>query len=107
MSKQSVILDPWNGTGATTYSALLEGYSSIGIDLNPVMKVISIAKLANLDQLVLAKKRCLGLRIDITKRYILSDDYLLLWFHEDTANYIRYIDQYLFAHKKITYNEKI
>lgn len=107
LSKQSVILDPWNGTGATTYSALLEGYSSIGIDLNPVMKVISIAKLANLDQLVLAKKRCLGLRIDITKRYILSDDYLLLWFHEDTANYIRYIDQYLFAHKKITYNEKI
>lgn len=107
LSKQSIILDPWNGTGATTYSALLEGYTSIGVDLNPAMKIISIAKLANLAQLELAKKRCLGLRININKYYISSDDYLLSWFHEDTANYIRYISRYIFAHKNIIFNKKI
>ncbi len=107
LSKQSIILDPWNGTGATTYSALLEGYTSIGVDLNPAMKIISIAKLANLAQLELAKNRCLGLRININKYYISSDDYLLLWFHKETANYIRYISRYIFAHKNIIFNKKI
>lgn len=107
LSKQSIILDPWNGTGATTFSALLEGYSSIGVDLNPAMKIISIAKLANLKQLKSAKKRCLSLRININKHYILPDDYLLLWFQKDTANYIRYISQYIFAHKNINLDKKM
>jgi DNA modification methylase len=44
LNKDSVILDPWNGAGTSTLVASMSGYHSIGVDLNPVMKVISTAK---------------------------------------------------------------
>ncbi|MFJ4054589.1 MULTISPECIES: hypothetical protein [unclassified Pseudomonas] len=39
-----MILDPWNGAGTTSLMASIAGYDSIGVDLNPVMKVIARAK---------------------------------------------------------------
>lgn len=107
LPKNSVVLDPWNGSGSTTYIASMEGYKAIGVDLNPVMKIISISKLANRKEISLAITRCKFLRKEITKKYISPNDCLLLWFKEETANYIRYIDSYLFAHKKIMPNTKI
>ena len=42
--KNSVILDPWNGTGTTTLCCFMLGIECIGIDLNPVMNVVAGAK---------------------------------------------------------------
>src|SRR5712691_6052636 len=40
-----LIYDPWNGSGTTTYVASTLGIKSRGLDLNPVMVVVSIARL--------------------------------------------------------------
>lgn len=42
---QSVIFDPWNGSGTTTYAARQLGHSAIGFDLNPTMIVIARARM--------------------------------------------------------------
>lgn len=39
-----VILDPWNGSGTTTFVAQRLGYRSIGVEINPVMVIYSRAK---------------------------------------------------------------
>ena len=41
----SLLLDPWNGSGATTSLAAERGLGAIGVDLNPAMVVIAKAKL--------------------------------------------------------------
>jgi DNA modification methylase len=41
----AVVLDPWNGSGTTTYIATSLGLDSIGIDLNPVMIIVARARL--------------------------------------------------------------
>lgn len=41
---EAVVLDPWNGSGTTTFVAQRQGYCSIGIELNPVMVIHSRAK---------------------------------------------------------------
>lgn len=50
----SVILDPWNGSGTTTLVASQLGFRSIGYDLNPAVKIIAEARMANDKQLVKA-----------------------------------------------------
>lgn len=46
LPSDAVILDPWNGAGTTTLMSSVNGYHSIGIDLNPVMRIIAKAKQA-------------------------------------------------------------
>lgn len=45
LNETAVILDPWNGSGTTTYSASILGLSSVGFDLNPVMAIVARARL--------------------------------------------------------------
>ncbi|SFV00263.1 hypothetical protein [Alicyclobacillus macrosporangiidus] len=45
LSSDSVVMDPWNGSGTTTRAAIDCGYSAIGYDLNPVMVVVARAGL--------------------------------------------------------------
>jgi SAM-dependent methyltransferase len=40
----SVLLDPWNGSGTTTFAAGRYGFRSYGIDLNPAMLVVARAR---------------------------------------------------------------
>ena len=40
-----IILDPWNGSGTTTYTATSLGLKSVGIDINPVMSIIARTRL--------------------------------------------------------------
>ncbi|MEL6324215.1 MAG: DNA methyltransferase, partial [Pseudomonadota bacterium] len=39
------ILDPWNGSGTTTYAADRLGFNAVGLDLNPVMVIVARARL--------------------------------------------------------------
>lgn len=43
------LLDPWNGSGTTTYVGQAQGYNCIGIDLNPFPALVASAKLARFD----------------------------------------------------------
>lgn len=42
--KESLVLDPWNGSGTTTRVASQLGLNSIGFDLNPVMVLVAKAE---------------------------------------------------------------
>jgi len=43
-----VVLDPWNGSGTTTWAAQVLGHTGIGVDLNPFAGLVASAKLVEL-----------------------------------------------------------
>lgn len=47
LKKDSIILDPFNGSGTTTLTASLNGYKSIGIEVNPFTSFLSVNKISN------------------------------------------------------------
>lgn len=51
LSKDTRILDPWNGSGTTTTLAYQLGFESSGCDLNPVMVIAAKAKVLNVAEL--------------------------------------------------------
>jgi len=67
IKKTDVILDPFNGSGTTTLTSALNGYKSVGIEVNPFTSFLSQSKINNVDinefhrkkDLVL-NKACLG-----------------------------------------------
>lgn len=89
------MLDPWNGSGTTTYSATSLGLNVIGIDLNPVMIIVARARLlppSEADHLlplaatILAHARSRPLNLP-------ADDALRDWFDPETAAFIRGLEQ--------------
>lgn len=91
----AVVLDPWNGSGTTTYTASKLGLESIGIDLNPVMIIIARARLlAESEADSLRPLAATILRHARTNPLELKpDDALLAWFVPDTAQLIRSVEQ--------------
>jgi DNA modification methylase len=51
LNPTSVVLDPWNGSGTTTYSAAAMGAASVGIDISPVANLVASAKVAHVSDL--------------------------------------------------------
>ncbi|MDP9048700.1 MAG: site-specific DNA-methyltransferase [Bacteroidota bacterium] len=47
LKQNEVILDPFNGSGTTTLTAALNGYQSIGIEVNPFTAFLSKVKVIN------------------------------------------------------------
>lgn len=95
LPRHAVVLDPWNGSGTTTYTASALGLSSIGIDLNPVMIVVARARLlppSEADHL-----RPLAATILSHTRAqpptLALDDPLRGWFDLATASFIRGLEQ--------------
>lgn len=102
----SAVLDPWNGGGTTTLVAAQEGLKSVGIDLNPAMVVIAKAKLVKQDEIFCAIIKLKNLRVNTIKKQVNKDDYLLHWFDEETANYLRYVDSYICGKKNMRFDIK-
>src|SRR3954462_1336305 len=91
----AVILDPWNGSGTTTYAASALGHSSIGIDLNPVMIIVARARLlppSEADHLQPLAATILS-HARSTPPTLAPNDALLGWFEPETATFIRGIEQ--------------
>lgn len=93
LSSSSVILDPWNGSGTTTSTALKHGFKAIGSDLNPAMVIV--AKAAFISKLDIDS--LLPLATSIVKKSVrLHADYdldpLRNWFDSRSAAYIRNIE---------------
>lgn len=49
ISKNDLIIDPFNGSGTTTLTSSMLGYKSIGIEVNPFTSFLSDAKVKNVE----------------------------------------------------------
>lgn len=91
----AVVLDPWNGSGTTTYAASQLGLKSIGIDLNPVMIIVARARLlppSEADHLRPLAATILS-HLRQSPVTLCNDDPLLAWFHPGAARVVRGIEQ--------------
>lgn len=94
----SLVMDPWNGSGTTTCSAVLNGYRAVGFDLNPVMSVVAKARLLPDSEMV----SIVPLLKDILKKAALSkhlcaeSDPLRIWFGPDAATSLRRIERAIY-----------
>jgi len=94
LSDGAVVLDPWNGSGTTTFAASQLGLSSCGFDLNPVMVIIARARLLppfeadSLDPL--ARDAVKALQAD--PQLVEQGDPLLWWFDHPSASLIRSLE---------------
>lgn len=94
LTESSVILDPWNGAGTTTLMSSLSGYRSVGIDLNPVMKVIAKAKQATVEEAVHISLKLQKLS-SVRLRKIEDNDPLEFWFHKSGVLAIRKVEHWI------------
>lgn len=95
LDKESVVLDPWNGSGTTTAVVALSGRSAVGLDINPVLVVVAKSKLLTTDvaeslealttQILACAKEMVVVRA--------ADDPLTQWFTAGTAAYLRAIER--------------
>lgn len=95
LGADSVVLDPWNGSGTTTYAASQLGLKSIGIDLNPVMIIVARARLlppSEADHLRPLAANLLS-QLRSSPLVIAPDDPLLSWFQLDAAKLVRCIER--------------
>ncbi|MDH4602816.1 DNA methyltransferase [Pseudomonas syringae] len=94
LSRGSVVYDPWNGSGTTTKSAAALGYRSIGLDINPVMVVISKARLLPMSEipclLPLAREAIHKSRL---YESIDSIDPLTQWFSAESSSHLRKLER--------------
>jgi DNA modification methylase len=97
LSAHSTVLDPWNGSGTTTFAARKRAYTAVGFDLNPALVLVAKGRL--LDGNVLPSLPALTSDIikkarDQRKRPSLaSPEPLTRWFVDKTAADFRAIDQ--------------
>lgn len=100
LTKKALVLDPWNGSGTTTYSASQLGLASRGIDINPVMLIVTRARLlprSEADSLEpLAREVVKGLRGN--QSLVKPDDPLLNWFTLPTAALTRALERRIQEH---------
>jgi DNA modification methylase len=98
LDAQATILDPWNGTGTTTFQAHKHGYKAIGIDINPAL--IIIAKARNLNRHIMPSIDALTL--DIIKKTSkksknsINEPYSL-WFTPATALFLRSLERAIYS----------
>lgn len=98
----SVILDPWNGSGTTTQVASELNYASFGIDINPVMILVAKAKQISPDFSMTAIQTArMFIQKSNTMKSIPLDfqsDSLSLWFYNDSVTLIRNLELVIQAH---------
>lgn len=95
LERDAVILDPWNGSGTTTYTASMLGYNAYGIDLNPVMIIVARARLlphSEADHLRPLAATILS-HVRSSPPNLAADDPLLNWLEPEAASFVRGIEQ--------------
>jgi DNA modification methylase len=100
ISEKSVVLDPWNGSGTTTYIASSRGISSIGLDLNPAMIIIAKARILSTSEAdsiePLGREILKSAARD--KAPLDQTDPLAAWFSNSTARSLRTIERSIRRH---------
>lgn len=95
LNSGAAILDPWNGSGTTTASAVKLGFAASGLDINPVMVTVGRARLLPESE----AKSLLPLAYEIQAGAIRERSYAPLtdplhdWFKSETADEIRSLER--------------
>ncbi|MBJ9957033.1 DNA methyltransferase [Acinetobacter courvalinii] len=100
-STNAIILDPWAGTGITNIISNILKLQSFGVDINPVMTIISRASLVNSKNLENINDDFLD-TINFEEP-IQIDDPLKQWFNDDTCQIFRNIQRAI----TLEYNELV
>jgi len=91
INKEAIIVDPWNGAGTTTLVATMLGFKNYGFDINPVMVIVSKAKLYVPSEP--RQKDLFGvLKGNLEKVSITKDDYLRRWFTDTSVRAIKKLE---------------
>jgi hypothetical protein len=95
LCSKTLVIDPWNGSGTTTYSASQLGLVSIGFDLNPVMLIIARARLLPSSEAdaVLPLAHAVTSRLIGEPRGLSAGEPLLDWFTPQTAATLRNLER--------------
>lgn len=95
LTPHSRILDPWNGSGTTSASAVEEGHHAQGFDINPVMVIAAKARILS----ILSRESLHPLASDISKKASGAAEILLprtdpleIWMIPESAKAVRRID---------------
>ncbi len=95
MPKASCVLDPWNGSGTTTFAASALMLDAVGVDINPVMAIVARARTlppSEGDSLVALGRELLD-KADRTGHFFGSPDALDSWFGPLTAEWLRRLER--------------
>ncbi len=92
-----LVLDPWNGSGTTTTSAACLGIPSVGVDLNPVARVLALARLHREPPGEFSARITRALKGPSSPPKISEDDPLLSWFSPEVAARFRALQTKLFS----------
>ncbi|MNX81588.1 DNA methylase [compost metagenome] len=101
LPKKATVLDPWNGSGTTTYIADQLGHQALGYDVNPVAAIVANAKLARPQD----ARHVLGLAMQIVEASLAStkglapkaSDPLLEWLRPAVVSQYRAIETAVLA----------
>lgn len=99
LEEGATILDPWNGSGTTTYVADFLGHNAVGFDINPVATLVANAKLARAKD----AEHILGLARRIAKVAMatsdepIKNDPLLSWLRPGVTRLYRSIESRILA----------
>lgn len=98
LTKGAKVMDPWNGSGTTTFSAVLNGYKGIGFDLNPVMAVVAKARLLPQSEIasVLPLLAEILKKAALTENTLFEDDPLEIWLAPEAAVAVRRIERAIY-----------
>lgn len=99
LSKSSRVLDPWNGSGTTTFSSSKLKLDAVGIDINPVMAIVARARtlpVSEADSLVPLAKQLL-MKAEQEEHAIELTDPLGGWFGPSTSHWLRSLERAISA----------
>jgi SAM-dependent methyltransferase len=88
-SNQTLVLDPWGGSGTTAMIAAQEGVPALSLDINPVMATFSAAKAASVLEQQALIRAYLQRPSSSTTTALHPDDPILRYFSQETAQEIR------------------
>lgn len=95
LTKASCVLDPWNGSGTTTFAASALMLDAIGVDINPVMAIVARARTlpsSERDALVPLGRELLE-KADRSDSFEHAADALHSWFGPLTVGWIRRLER--------------
>ncbi|MGG4043676.1 DNA methyltransferase [Paenibacillus favisporus] len=94
LSPGSIILDPWNGSGTTTYVAEKNGLNAIGFDINPVMPIIANSRrVTDVESILKFHTKIVKQAKRYRKEYIPIKDPLKMWLSDSNVVTIRRIER--------------
>ena len=93
LPQDSTVLDPWNGSGTTTFTLKHNGLAGIGFDLNPVMVVVAKARLLSPTMLPSVSPLALELVNGVSAHDSSADsDALASWFKPGSVQLIKKLE---------------